>query len=293
MNDEKPAPRHPDSEIANLSLDEVRIPLPPGLAPRRVQFWKSTHWDSAGQRDLIIMHDGQNLFREEDSFSGIWGIVPAVRRLMDLGALGDVAVAGIWNSGDTRWNDYMPPIFPVGDPRWIDVDSASRENEHPVRSRPYGEWLVGSLIPELIGAGNDLEALAEGGPGYTRIHTMGSSMGGLVSLYLLCEYPGVFATAGCLSTHWSSGKERTVDWFIPRLPAPGDHRIYFDHGTAGLDAGYAPWQSRIDRALLDGGWKFGRDFVSHCYYGADHNEPDWRMRLEVPLNFMLRGLGDD
>ena len=72
----------------------------------------------------------------------------------------------------------------------------------------------------------------------------GSSMGGLISLYAALEYPRVFGGAACFSTHWPLSLKETradfttamvqyLDQKLPRRPQP---RLYFDHGTATLDA---------------------------------------------------------
>ena len=70
-----------------------------------------------------------------------------------------------------------------------------------------------------------------------RTHTFvaGSSYGGLISLYTICEYPKVFSEAVCMSTHWPGILEHNN--FIPEaiytylnsnLPNPASHSIYFD-----------------------------------------------------------------
>ena len=71
-------------------------------------------------------------------------------------------------------------------------------------------------------------------------------MGGLISLYALEQYPQVFGGAGCLSTHWPAGGNRLVDAMGAALPRAGAHKLYFDFGTATLDASYEPYQRRMD-----------------------------------------------
>ena len=66
-----------------------------------------------------------------------------------------------------------------------------------------------------------------------RTHTfvMGSSMGGLISLYAISEYPDLFGGAACLSTHWPVGGQELVREMAKGLHDPQAHRLYFDHGT--------------------------------------------------------------
>lgn len=59
----------------------------------------------------------------------------------------------------------------------------------------YLEFLVAELKPFIDSQYRTL-------PGQPHTFIMGSSMGGLISLYATLEYPHIFAGAGCLSTHW-------------------------------------------------------------------------------------------
>ena len=116
---------------------------------------------------------------------------------------------------------------------------------------------------------------------------MGSSMGGLISLYALEQYPQVFGGAGCLSTHWPAGGNLLVDWLGQRLPQAGDHRLYFDYGSQGLDADYAPYQQRMDAHLRLAGYREQIDWISLSFPGTDHNETAWRSRVALPVRFLL------
>ena len=93
---------------------------------------------------------------------------------------------------------------------------------------------------------------------------MGSSMGGLISMYAICEYPKVFGKAACLSTHWvgfrdfenSPIPESFFAYMEKHLPNPKDHKIYFDYGTETLDASYLKYEYRVDEVLQSKGWSF-------------------------------------
>ena len=108
-----------------------------------------------------------------------------------------------------------------------------------------------------------------------RQHTFvaGSSMGGLISLYALCEYPDVFGGAACMSTHLpmitSADYDRAADisqtvfeaflrYLSDNLPASsGSHLLYTDRGDSTLDALYPPYQDRLDSFLSARGWQPG------------------------------------
>jgi enterochelin esterase-like enzyme len=116
---------------------------------------------------------------------------------------------------------------------------------------------------------------------------MGSSMGGLVSLYAVCQYPELFGGAGCLSTHWPAVGAVIDGYLTTALPSPGRHRFYFDYGTATLDSLYEPYQQRVDAVLATRGYTSGRDWITRRFEGAEHNEAAWRERLHIPLRFLL------
>lgn len=260
-------------------LINIETETPKGIRRRPVQLWLPPGWQESDRKALLIMHDGQNLFREEDSFDGTWGVAPTLERMTESGMIPPVAVAGIWNSGTTRWLDYMPPVLPDDDPLWKEWKRENQVTNKPVRSVIYGKYVAETVIPALS---HEL-----GDPGELDIFTMGSSMGGLISLELITRFPHIFKGAGCLSTHWTAADDPTVDYFIPRIMDPGRNRIYFDYGTEDLDEEYGLFQNRMDRAFLGRGWRPGKDFVSYRFFGADHSERAWRRRLEVPLMFLF------
>ena len=121
-------------------------------------------------------------------------------------------------------------------------------------------------------------------------------MGGLISLYALCEYPHVFGAAAGLSTHWI-GTTSIDNGDIPRglityisdnLPkADLKRKLYTDHGTIGIDSLYQPWQIQIDALLLSKGYDHTQ-YMSAVFEDADHNEEAWSQRLYIPLLFLLK-----
>jgi hypothetical protein len=60
-----------------------------------------------------------------------------------------------------------------------------------------------------------------------------------------------------------------------------------DHGTATLDAHYAPYQQAIDARLAASGWERGREWQSRVYDGAPHDENAWAARLPEIFLFLM------
>jgi pimeloyl-ACP methyl ester carboxylesterase len=133
---------------------------------------------------------------------------------------------------------------------------------------------------------------------------MGSSLGGVVSLYGLCRYPKVFGAAAALSTHWPIAlgpgmlepepsaqtlamADAFLGWLGETLPRAGRHRLYFDRGDQTLDALYGPFQARMDEIARTKGYREGHDYRSERFPGSSHDEAAWRARLALPLAFLL------
>ena len=119
-------------------------------------------------------------------------------------------------------------------------------------------------------------------------------MGGLISMYAICEYPEIFSGAACLSTHWVGTHtlknnpipNSFINYLQDNLPDSKSHKIYFDTGDQILDALYPTIQNKVDRIMIENGYN-DQNWVTKYYKGADHSEKSWNARLHVPLTFLL------
>ncbi len=112
-------------------------------------------------------------------------------------------------------------------------------------------------------------------------------MGGLVSLYAICEYPHVFGSAICMSTSWTVGGKPTLGYLRSAIPDPKNHTIYFDHGNEAQIGAYEKLQHAVDLMFMASGYRRDLNYMSLRFDGADHSETAWRGRVEVPLRFTL------
>ncbi len=113
-------------------------------------------------------------------------------------------------------------------------------------------------------------------------------MGALISIYAISEYPGGLRRrrlASRLIGPSATASSSTTSRSTCRLP-PG-HRLYFDFGTATLDAEYEPYQRRVDALMRRAGYAEGVDWMTRKYQGDEHSEKAWRARVDVPLKFLL------
>lgn len=282
----KPAPALPPATPVQAEGVSGQLLRHAGVAsrhvdPRNVDVWLPPGYDADdGKRyPVLYMHDGQSLFVPAQTLHGTdWGVDEAMLAGIADGSLREAIVVGVWNT-PLRAQEYMPQAAVTTPMVATGVDWMPPFPADTLRSDDYLAFLVEELKPAIDAQYRTL-------PGVDDTFVMGSSMGGMISLYAIGRHPEVFGGAGALSTHWPAGDGAMVDWFAAHLPAPG-HRLWFDHGDRGLDAAYAPYQQRMDAALRASALREDKDWHSQVFPGADHSEPDWRARLHLPLRFLL------
>lgn len=250
---------------------------------RQVDVWLPSAYDQDPdtRHPVLYAHDGQNLFQPETAYTGVdWGLCETIPALIKDQTIQAPIVVGIWNT-KRRVREYAPTRILHGSSAF----SLKHTWRRVTRGKPLGDLYLRFLIQELK-PWIDSHFRTQPDPSATFL--MGSSMGGLISLYGLCEYPGVFGGAACLSTHWPFVGDRTLSYLQETLPEPGTHRIYFDHGTETLDAQYGEYQQRVNTVFHQKGYRPEKDWMTRVFPGHDHSESAWRKRVHIPLSFLLK-----
>jgi len=273
-----------------------------GIQPRPISLYLPPGYNAGDDRyPVIYAMDGQNLFEPGYSYGGVeWGLDETMDRLIAEGLIEPAIIVGVWNTAD-RAREYVPQAVFANLPASVQ-DRAREDWGGALSSDAYLKFLVDELKP-LIDARYRTRSAA------TSTGLMGSSMGGLISLYGLFEHPDRFSAAAGLSTHWPLHVDFAHDdttsadarrqqvlaaWSIYFASAPLDperHRLWLDHGTINLDSLYPPYQAAIDDLLAEQGFDAATGYRSAQYIGADHNEAAWQARLADPLIFLLGDSG--
>ena len=255
--------------------------------PRHVDVWlPKGYYNSTEPVNVIYAHDGQNLYNPSFTWNNEdWDVDGVLQSLHDRQLVENTIVVGIWNT-PLRRQEYLPQKM---------FDAVSPEAKATIAGVMGGEPLSENYLKFVV---NELKPFIDSEyrtrPGREHTSMMGSSMGGLISMYGVLEYPEVFSAAACLSTHWPlslatndlDSTRAFSEYLRAQIPPPGEHRFYFDFGTEELDGQYEPHQRLVDEIFIAAGYRENEDFVSLKFPGAGHTESDWRQRVDVPLTFL-------
>ena len=226
---------------------------------RTIIVWTPPGYENSTKRyPVLYMHDGQNIFDPNTSYLGIdWQIDETADSLIRKNQIEEILVVGIYNT-ENRMFEY-----------------ADTE-----KGRAYMDFIVSELKPFID---NNYRTKTD------RENTalMGSSMGGLISFYLVWRFPQVFSKAACLSTsiHWNNGamfKE------IENFKGPTKNiKIYFDNGGIGSEGQMTSFYHKVNELLVAQGFKMGEDLEYFYDEKGDHSEPAWAKRAWRPLQFLF------
>ena len=257
------------------------------ITPRNVTVWLPEGYQVGEPCDVLYMHDGQMLFDATTTWNHQeWQVDEVMGRIIAEGKVRRCIVVGVDNTRN-RLNDYFPSRcyekVPEGEREGVDVSQYKGDE--------YLRFLVEEVKPFID---NRYKPLT------TREHTfvMGSSMGGLISLYALCNYPEVFGGAACMSTHLSMNffdpkfkselwAEGLRDYVKEHLPSANSALLYMDGGTVELDDTYRPYQNKLNAVISGLGWDSAH-FVYYLFEGHKHMETYWAERLDQPFVFLLK-----
>jgi predicted alpha/beta superfamily hydrolase len=266
------------------------------IEARNVDVWLPNGYNANEKYAVLYMHDGQMLFDAETTWNKqAWEVDEIAGKLNDEGKVKKFIVVGIWNISLKRHPEYFPQK-PYESLTQVQRDTITAQLQKAGRTtqvfKPYSDLYLKFLVTELKPfIDNTFSTLTD----KDNTFIAGSSMGGLISMYAICEYPEVFGAAACISTHWpgifavenNPIPEAFNDYLRKKLPNPKTNRIYFDYGDQTLDALYPPLQEKVDVVMTEKGFT-SANWKTMFFPGKNHSEEAWAERLPIPLEFLLR-----
>lgn len=261
---------HADGRIETMFIESGDKTIP----SREIRVWLPPGYDESDARyPVIYFHDGQNVFRPGGPF-GCWFAEDAAVEEMKAGRMREAIIVAIPNNeaemGKARITEYQTPS---------DVNPRDPSRGNGICDR-YGKFLLEKVKPAVDGKYRTL-------PDRENTALAGSSMGGLVSLWLGLN-TDAFGAVGVFSpAFWTSPNFMTS---VMEGSKKKELRIYMDMGTrekGNTTGDYWKDALAVREALLKQGYVEGEDFLWNPGEGDEHNEKAWAKRLPVALRFLM------
>ncbi|MGN0186817.1 MAG: alpha/beta hydrolase [Paludibacteraceae bacterium] len=275
------SPRH----VSDGRLYEMRLFSPEMADTVTIDIWTPNDYDTRTRHHVVYMHDGQNLFDANATWNHqSWNMDSTTQRLIDQKTIPPTIIVGIHSNDATRIGDLMPQklmnlVRNNTTRRTLDQLSGG-----PYRGETYLAFITHTLKPTI-----DRQFATDPTPTATSI--MGSSMGGLISLAAMVEYPDLFGAAACLSTHINNPDEHgglydaLKIYLTNNLQLDHTRRLYLDCGDQTVDADYTPYFDNMV-ALIDS--LCTAEMQVRFFPGDEHSERCWEHRVDIPLTFIAQ-----
>lgn len=287
--------QYPLPQVAGGTIERIENFQSKFVTERNIDIWLPKTYSGSSKYAVLYMHDGQMLYDPDQSWNKqAWNIDDIASVLIAKNEVKEFIVVGIWNGGNTRHKDYFPqhPFEQLStaekDTVTAQLQRAGRTNEvFKPQSDNYLKFIVDELKPFIDNKYSVLKSREN-------TFVAGSSMGALISMYAICEYPETFGGAACLSTHWPGTftldnnpvPNAFINYLRNKIPDPQTHMLYFDCGDQTLDAMYPAIQMKVDQVLKERGYT-AANWTTRYFAGEEHSENSWNKRLDIPIKFLL------
>jgi len=271
--------RHDSFHSAILDNDRtLLVYLPPGYTRGGYNPGSTPGYEEDDDRryPVLYMHDGQNLFDASTSFAGVeWGVDEAAQRLIEAGTIEPIIIVGIYNNAD-RMTEYTPR--PAGE-----------------KGDAYARFVVEEVKPFI-------DQTYRTDPSREKTGVAGSSLGGLISLYMVWAHADTFGRCGGVSPSlWWSDRWLPRQWGAADPGWMAGARIWIDMGTLegradpqaavppdGLPAvsSFVADARELAGLLEAGGLKRGVGYEYLEVEGGKHNEQAWSDRIDRILTYL-------
>jgi predicted alpha/beta superfamily hydrolase len=223
---------------------------------RDVMVWLPSSYNKLPNKryPVLYVHDGQNVFMPNSIYNGEWRLDEVADSLIKTGTTEEFIIVAINNTKD-RWVEYS------GTPEGMN----------------YLKFIVNNLKLFI-----DKNYRTKTDKNNTAI--MGSSMGGLISFYMVWLYPNVFSKAACLSSGFTYDEGHIISKFSKSSKKLPGTRLYLDCGDQDLDKYFLVDNEKM-KLLLDKHPEI--QLTYKVFPSAAHNEYAWTKRLAIPLIFLF------
>lgn len=287
----------PDVNLSSGTLERIENFPSEFIKPRNVDVWLPDGYSEDKKYAVLYMHDGQMLFDASTTWNKQeWKVDEVASKLMKDQKTRDFIVVAMWNISEMRWQDYYPEktwdFISNEDQDKLLKEGKKTRSDTIFHSDNYLKFIVEEVKPFVdrkYSVFTDRE----------NTFVSGSSMGGLISMYAMFEYPDVFGGAACISTHWCGSAPREnnpmakafFDYMKSKSVNPENQKFYFDYGTETLDQYYPQYADKIDEIFKIKSFN-ETNYKNLKFDGAAHDEISWAKRLDIPLTFLLGNNND-
>lgn len=249
-----------ESEPVDYALAELQY----GNEKKNVYIWTPADYDknSAEKYSVIYMTDGQNLFDENATATGSWGVAESAVSMMKQSG-NRVIIVGVENPSVSRDNELTPDIGDV---------TSSPEKYEDGNGKLFSDFVVNTVAPYVEKNYNVYSDPAH-------VSVCGSSSGGLECFHIGMEHPEKFGTIGALSPAFLLYDDATWEKYFSEKKFGDDSPfVYIYCGNGDGD--------ELEKALMLGTKSmletlkkvgYPEDKIFSCFYeDGIHNELYWR-----------------
>lgn len=256
-------------------IETKELTITPFERTRTVRIYTPADYETSEKRyPVLYMHDGQNCFADEDaSYNMSW----RVGEYLDASKRDLIVVALDSAPGEQRLDEYGPWENP-----YIGESLLGRDIVLGGQGSAYIEYIAQELKPRIDA---DYRTIPEA------TAMMGSSMGGLISVYAACVYPDVFKRIASLSSaFWFNQTE--LEQLIESSDLKGVERLYLDVGAKEVEEPIENGPTNeMYRESSERVYNLLKDKVEHIRFEVIeegvHNELAWRERFPMVISYLF------
>jgi predicted alpha/beta superfamily hydrolase len=239
----------------------IRVYLPPSYSAQNNKFYP-----------VLYVHDGQNIFTAEESYSGeSWQLHQTAEYLIREEMIEEIIIVAVDNMGSERLSEYAHQ------------DGVFQGEKIKARGLEYENFFIKELMPFI-----EKKYRVKKGPADTAL--MGSSMGGLVTFNMGLRRPDLFGKLGVMSPSLWWGKSDAAEKLRSYNYDGLESQIWLDTGDA--EGKFMSFSESVIAELKKIQSCEPMDLVYYQAADAHHSESAWAARVHSPLLYFFGEVGE-